>query len=79
MARSNAERQQAYRDRKKAAKQDGQEETTPPEPPPEEDAPIVQSEVYEQMVRDRWGYSKSEKRTQAERQAVADRIVKGAP
>jgi len=33
-------------------------------------------EEHEQAIRDHWGFAKSETRTQAERQAVADRIVR---
>lgn len=80
MAKSNAERQREYRERRKAeaiahpgsspTPQESQEEA------PEGGTPeIVQTEAYEQMVRDSYGYSASEKRTQAERQAVADRIT----
>ena len=37
----------------------------------------LQGEEREQAIRNYWGYSASEKRTQAERQAVAERIVNG--
>lgn len=46
-----------------------------PPPPPEPLAPEERTEAYEQAVRDHHGYGASERRTEEERQAAADRIV----
>lgn len=61
---SDAERQRLSRERRKNAPLDGGK--------PWEG---LVGEEREQAIRDHFGYSPSEKRSQAERQAVADRIV----
>lgn len=68
MTQSDADRAKAYRERKRLAVLDRGK--------PWEGSV---GEVREQAIRDYFGYAKSETRTQAERQAVADRIMGRVP
>lgn len=65
MALTAAEKQQAYRERQRLAALDGGE--------PWEG---LVGEAREQAIRDHFGYSRSETRTQAERARAAARMVR---
>jgi hypothetical protein len=80
--KSDAERMAAKRAAESADELQAMKGIAPPrsdeeEPiqPVEPEKGVVQQGALEQALRDHYGYGKSEKRTQAERQAAADRIL----
>jgi hypothetical protein len=75
---SRAEQQRAYRERKALLEQSDVPEQVSD---PALEALVGQevlSEAQEQAIRDSWGYSASETRTKAERDAAAKRMVEKA-